>query len=105
MTTLVPALLDGSSSFLQAKRPTIKPWIILHFSMMSPLTSELAALGTEKSMINVVTTLEPLFFIGSSSFLHVTRTSIKSQMGLKFCLTLGCVVSCPQASRKISIDI
>ena len=37
-------------------------------------------------MNNVVTTLVPLFLIGSFSFLqvHVTRTTIKPQMGLKF---------------------
>ena len=35
-------------------------------------------------MNNVVTTLAPSFLIGSSSFLQVTRTSIKSRMGSKF---------------------
>ena len=30
-----------------------------------------------------MTTLAPLFFIGSASFLQVTRTTIKSWMGLK----------------------
>ena len=34
-------------------------------------------------MNNVVTTLAPLFFIGSSSFLQTTRTLIKSGMGWK----------------------
>ena len=38
---------------------------------------------SEISMNNVVTTLAPLFFIGSSSFLQVARTTIKSWMGLK----------------------
>ena len=45
-------------------------------------TTELAAL--DESMNNVVTTLAPLFFIGSSTFLQVTRTTIKYWMGLKF---------------------
>ena len=39
---------------------------------------------SEKSMNNVVTTLGPSFLIGSSSFLQVTRTTIKSVMGSKF---------------------
>ena len=35
-------------------------------------------------MNNDVTTLTPLFLIGSSSFLQVTRTTIKSGMVSKF---------------------
>ena len=35
-------------------------------------------------MNNVVTTLAPSFLIGSSSFLQVIGTTIKSRMGLKF---------------------
>ena len=35
-------------------------------------------------MDNVVITLVPLFLIGSSSFLPVTRSTIKAWMGLKF---------------------
>ena len=35
-------------------------------------------------MDKFVTTLAPSFFIGSSSILQVTRTTIKSRMGLKF---------------------
>ena len=35
-------------------------------------------------MNNVVTTLARLFVIGSSSFLQVTRTNIKYQVGSKF---------------------
>ena len=46
---------------------------------------ELAALEHLNKMIdNVVTTLVPSFLIGSSSFLQVTRTTIKSRMGSKF---------------------
>ena len=33
---------------------------------------------------NLVSTLAPSFLIGSSSFLQVRRTTIKSQMSLKF---------------------
>ena len=40
--------------------------------------------GVEKSMYNVVSTLAPSILIGSFSFLQVTRTAIKSLMGLKF---------------------
>ena len=32
-----------------------------------------------------MTTLDPLFLFGSSSILQITRTTIKSWMGLKFC--------------------
>ena len=35
-------------------------------------------------MNNVVTTLSPLFLIGSCSFLQVTRSTIKSRKGWKF---------------------
>ena len=35
-------------------------------------------------MNNVVTTLAPLFLIGSSSFVQATGSPIKSRMGLKF---------------------
>ena len=41
--------------------------------------------ASEKSMYNVVNILAPPFLIGSSSFLQVTRTTIKSQMSYKFC--------------------
>ena len=37
-----------------------------------------------KLIDNVVTTLAPSFLIGSSSFLQVTRTTVKSRMGSKF---------------------
>ena len=49
MTTLVPSFLDGSSSFLQITRPTIKPWMGLNFSKIPSLTSELAALERQKN--------------------------------------------------------
>ena len=38
----------------------------------------------EKLMYNVVNTLAPSVLIGSSSFLQVTRTTIKSGSSLKF---------------------
>ena len=49
MTTLVPSFLDGSSSFLQITRPTIKARISLSFGKIPSLTSELAALEHQKN--------------------------------------------------------
>ena len=40
--------------------------------------------ASEKLMYNVVNTLAPLFLIGSSSYLQVTRTSITSRTSSKF---------------------
>ena len=49
MTTLVPSLMDGSSSFLQITRPTIKAWMSLNLGKIPSLTSELAALEHQKN--------------------------------------------------------
>ena len=49
MTTLVPSFLDGSSSFLQIKTPTIKARMSLNFGKIPSLTSELAALERQKN--------------------------------------------------------
>ena len=38
----------------------------------------------DQILYNVVNTLAPSFLIGSSSFLQVARTTIKSQMSLKY---------------------
>ena len=48
MTTLVPSFLDGSSSFLQITRPTIKAWKGFNFRKIPSLTSELAAIERQK---------------------------------------------------------
>ena len=40
--------------------------------------------ASEKLLYNVVSTLGPLFLIGSSSYLQVTRTSITSRTSSKF---------------------
>ena len=40
--------------------------------------------ASEKLLYNVVSTLAPSFLIRSFSYLQVTRTSITSQMSLKF---------------------
>ena len=49
MTTHVPSFLNGSSSFLQVTRPTIKPWMSLNFGKIPSLTWELAALERLKN--------------------------------------------------------
>ena len=49
MTTLVPSFLDGSSSFLQVTRPTMRAWMSLNFGKNPSLTSELAALEHVKN--------------------------------------------------------
>ena len=84
MTSLALSISKGSFSFLQVTRSTIKAWMGLNFVKIPSLTLELAALERlKKSMKNVVTTLASSFFIGSSSFLQVARTTIKYWMGLK----------------------
>ena len=49
MTTLVPSFLDGSSSFMQITRPTIKARMSLNFGKITSLTSELTALERPKN--------------------------------------------------------
>ena len=49
VTTLVLSFLDGSSSFFQITRPTIKARMSLNFSKIPSLTSELAALERLKN--------------------------------------------------------
>ena len=49
MTTLEPSFLDGSSSFLQITRPTIKAWMSLNLGKIPSLTSELAPLEHQKN--------------------------------------------------------
>ena len=56
----------------------------LNFGKILSLTSELAAPGHQKKLMNnVVTTLAPLFLIGSSSILQATSKLIISRMGSK----------------------
>ena len=87
MSTLATSFLIASSLFLQVTRTTITSRMSSNFGQVQPQIAELAALERlEKShrLImgkNVVATLVPLFFIGSSSFLQVTRTTIISRMG------------------------
>ena len=49
MTTLVPSFFDGSFSFLQITRPTIKAWMGLNFGKIPLLSLELAALERHKN--------------------------------------------------------
>ena len=93
MTTLVPSFLDGSFLFLQVIRPTIKAWMNLNF-WRDYLTDFRASCPrtSEKSMNNVLTTLEPSFLIGSSAtspfkprmYMKTRRTTIKAWMNLNF---------------------
>ena len=91
MATLAASFLIGFSSFLQVTRTTITSRMSSNFGQVRPQIAELAALERlEKNphrLImgkNVVATLAPLFFIGSSSFLQVTRTTIISRIGSNF---------------------
>ena len=114
MNTLVPFFLIRYSSYLQVMRTYITSQTSTKFGQIRPRTAELTALGhleksmhesldefkfrpdtttnsrvicpcsSEKLMYNVVNTLAPLFLIGSSLILQVTRTTIKSWMSLKF---------------------
>ena len=49
MITLVLSFLDGSSSFLQITRPTLKARMRLNFGKIPSLTSELAVLERPKN--------------------------------------------------------
>ena len=49
MTTLVPSILNGSSSLLHTIRTIIKAWMSLNFGKILFLTSELAALERQKN--------------------------------------------------------
>ena len=90
VNTLAPSFLNGSSSFLQVTRPTIKSWTSSKFDQIRPWTAELAALERlEKSPLtynwgNLVNTLAPSFLIGSSSFLQVSRTCMKAWISSNF---------------------
>ena len=64
----------------------MKAWMSSNFGQKpSPNTKAICPCTSEKLMYNVVNTLAPLFFlIGSSSFLQVRRTTIKSWTSSKF---------------------
>ena len=84
MATPANSFFFGSSSFLQVTSTCIKTWMSLNFCQIPPLTSKLSALERKKSTYYLVATLAPTFSNGSSPFLQVTRTTIKSQTSMKF---------------------
>ena len=90
MNTLAPTFLIGSSSFLQVMRTVITSQMSSKFGQIRPWTAELAALERlKKSPLtyngkDVVNSPALSFLIRSSSFLQVTRTTIRSQMSSKF---------------------
>ena len=55
--------------------------------------------ASEKSMYNVVDTLAPSFLIESSSFLQVTRTTIKSGLWFKLSLIRACTAELAALER------
>ena len=90
MNTLAPSFCIGSPSYLQIKRTIIISRTSSNLGQIRPRTAELAALvHLEKSPLpyngrNLVNTLSSSFLIRSSSFLQVTRKSMKARMGLNF---------------------
>ena len=86
VSTLAPSFLIGSSLYLQVTRTSIISRTSSNFSQIRPRTGELVALERLKKISktyngeNLVSTLAPSFLIGSSSFLQVTRTTIKAWM-------------------------
>ena len=85
LLALEPSFCIRSCSFLQVTRTTIKAWMSSNFGGIPPLAAELAAFELlKKTTYNLVSTLAPSFFIGSSSYLQVTRTTIIFRRSSKF---------------------
>ena len=90
VSTLAPSFLIGSSLFWQGRRTTIKSRTSSTLTPIRPRTAELVVLEhLKKNPIdfngeNLVSTLEPSFSIGSSSFSQVMRTTIKALMSSNF---------------------
>ena len=84
VSTIRPTFLIGLSSFLQVTRTAIKSWMGWKFSKIRLGSMELAALERLKNFPytynerNEVSTLVRSFLDGPSSFLQVTRTTIKA---------------------------
>ena len=84
MSTLTLPFSIGYSSFLHVTRTAIKVWSGSKLGKFGPRTSELATIECLKKFPqtysggNVVSTLVLSFLNGSSSFLQVTRTTIKA---------------------------
>ena len=89
VNTLAPTFLIVSSSFFHVTRTAMRSRMSSKFGKIQAWTEELTALERlKKSSLTYngkdVNALAPSFLIGSSSFLQVTRTSIRAQMSLKF---------------------
>ena len=86
VSTLAPSFLSGSSSYLQVARTTIIYPEEFEFQPDSTKFCEVSSLEGLKKFPkiyngqNLVSTLAPSFLIGCSSFLQVTRTTIKAWM-------------------------
>ena len=93
-------LADKKDNYISLDKFKFRQDPIVYYGVSCPLASW-------KLIDNVVTTLMLLFLIGSSSFLQVTRTTMKSRMEFENQAdqTLDCGVSCPWASGKIPIDL
>ena len=76
-------IFDLNNLILAGKEDMHESLDVFNCGLIPPPTpSELSAL--EKLMYNIVNTLAPLFLIGSSSFLQLRRTTIKSWTSSKF---------------------
>ena len=90
MSTTAPSFFIGSSSFFAVIRTTIKAGMISNFGQIRPWSAVLADLEHLEQFPytynwrNIVSTLAPSFFIESSSFLQVTKTTIKARMSSNF---------------------
>ena len=84
VATLAPSILIRSSSYLELTRIAITSRMSSNYSQIRPLTAELSALDSEKSIFSVVATLAPSFLFGSFLFLEVTKMSIISWMSSNF---------------------
>ena len=71
VSALEPSFLIQSFSFLQVTMSTIKAWMSLNFCIISPMTTELAALKRlKKKTYNLVSNQVPSFL---SDLLHSCR--------------------------------
>ena len=62
----------------------MKAWMISNFGQIPPRTPELSALEGLKNDLYCCEHSSAYILIGSSSFLQITRPTIKSRMSLKF---------------------
>ena len=91
VVSTLPSFLIESYSFLHVTRTAIKAWMGSKFSKICPGSTELATLERLKKSTytyngrNVVGTLVFSFLNGSSSFLQITRTTIKAWISLNVC--------------------